>query len=206
MISENQSGFRPRDSCINQLLCITHVIHQSFDDSLEVRAVFLNKSKGFDKEALIFKSKQNGISDKILNVITDFLSFRKQRAVLNGEASPWASIEVSVPQSFIHVPLLFLICINDLSDDLSTTPKLFADDMSLFSIVQNVNTSASHLNKDVRKVSNQAFQWKMRFLILTLVNKPRKLFSLVKSKRHVILPLISITSQSNKSLLKSIWE
>ena len=60
-------------------------------------------------------------------------------------------------------PLLFLIYINDLSDSLSTTAKLFADDTSLYSIVQNVNTSASHLSSDLSKISNWAFQWKMSF-------------------------------------------
>ena len=166
LISKNQSGFRPGDSCINQLLSITHEIYQSFDDSLEVRAVFLDISKAFDKvwhKGLIFKLKQNGISDKILNIITDFLSFRKQQVVLNGQASPWVSIEAGVPQGSILGPLLFLIYINDLSDDLSTTAKLFADDTSLFSIVQNVSTSASHLNNDLSKISNWAFQWKMSF-------------------------------------------
>ena len=42
LISKNQSGFRSGDSCINQLLSITHEIYQSFDDSLEVRAIFLD--------------------------------------------------------------------------------------------------------------------------------------------------------------------
>ena len=166
LISKNQSGFRPGDSCINQLLSITHEIYQSFDDNLEVRAVFLDISKAFDKvwhKGLIFKLKENGISDKILNIITDFLSFRKQRVVLNGQASPWVSIEAGVPQGSILGPLLFLIYINDLSDDLSTTVKLFADDTSLFSIVQNVTTSASHLNNDLSKINNWAFQWKMSF-------------------------------------------
>ena len=77
LISKSQSGFRPGGSCINQLLSITHEIYQSFDDSLEVRAVFLDISKAFDKfrhKGLIFKLKQNGIPDK---VFTDFLSFRK---------------------------------------------------------------------------------------------------------------------------------
>ena len=95
-ISKNESGFRPSDSCINRSLSITHEIYWSFDDSLEVRAVFLDISKAFDKtwhKGLIFKLKQNGISDKILNIITDFLSFRKQCVILNGQASPWASIE-----------------------------------------------------------------------------------------------------------------
>ena len=56
-----------------------------------------------------------------------------------------------------------MIYINDLSDDLSTTAKLFADDASFFSIVQNISTSASHLNNDLSKVSNWAFHWKMSF-------------------------------------------
>ena len=49
LISKNQSGFRTGDSCINKLLSITHEIYQSFDDNLEVRAVFLHISKAFDK-------------------------------------------------------------------------------------------------------------------------------------------------------------
>ena len=164
LISKNQSGFRPGDSCINQLLSITHEIYQSFDDSLEVRAVFLDISKAFDKvwhKGLIFKLKQNGISDKILNIITDFLSFRKQRVVLNGQASHRASIVAGLPQGSIRGS--HVIYINDLSDDLSTTAKLFADDTSLFSIVQNVNTFASHLSSDLSKIRNWAFQWKMGF-------------------------------------------
>ena len=99
----------------------------------------------------------SGISDKILNIVTDFLSFRKQRVVLNGQASPCVNIEGGVPQGSILGPLLFVIYINDLSDDLSTTPKLFADDTSLFFIVQNVYISASHLNNDLSKISNRAF-------------------------------------------------
>ena len=166
LISKNQSGFRPGNSCIIQLLSITHEIYQFFDDNLEVRAVFLDISKAFDKvwhKGLIFKLKENGISDKILNIITDFLSFRKQRVVLNVQASPWVSIKASVPQGSILGPLLFLIYINDLSDDLSTTVKVFADDTSVFSIVQNVSTSANHLNNDLSKINNWAFHWKMSF-------------------------------------------
>ena len=65
LISPNQSGFKPGDSCTNQQLTITHEIYKSFDEGLEVRGVFLDISKAFDKvwhEGLIFKLKQNGIS------------------------------------------------------------------------------------------------------------------------------------------------
>ena len=49
LISQNQSGFKPGDSCVNQLLSITHDIYRSFDDGFDVRSVFLDISKAFDK-------------------------------------------------------------------------------------------------------------------------------------------------------------
>ena len=49
LISHNQSGFKTGDSCMSQLLCITHDIYQSLDDGLETGAVFLDISKAFDK-------------------------------------------------------------------------------------------------------------------------------------------------------------
>ena len=71
---------------------ITYEIYQSFDDNLEVRDIFLDISKSFDKvwyKGLIYKLKQNGKSGNILNIIIDFLSFRKQQVVLNGQVSHW---------------------------------------------------------------------------------------------------------------------
>ena len=71
LISPNQSGFKPGDSCIKQLLAITHEIYKSFDDGFEIKGVFLDISKESDKfrhEGLIFKSKQNGISSPQGNV------------------------------------------------------------------------------------------------------------------------------------------
>ena len=138
LISHNQSGFKPGDSCIDQLLCITHDIYQSLDGGPQARGVFLDISKAFDKvwhEGLLFKLKQNGISGNLLNVITNFLCQRKQRVVLNGQHSSWTNIEAGVPQGSILGPLFFLIYINDLSDGLTSNPKLFAGDTSLFSVI-----------------------------------------------------------------------
>ena len=64
LIFSNQSGFKPGDSCIKQLFSITHKINKSFDNGFEVRGVFLDISKAFDKvwhKDIIFKLKQNGI-------------------------------------------------------------------------------------------------------------------------------------------------
>ena len=139
LISKNKSGFRPGDSCMNQLLITHEIYHQSFDENLKVRSVFLDICKTFDKvwhKGFIFRLEQNRILDKILNIITDFISFRKKKLILNGQASPWVSIEASVSQGSILGPLLFFIYINDLCDNLSTTVKIFADDTSLFNLCE----------------------------------------------------------------------
>ena len=60
-------------------------------------------------------------------------------------------------------PLLFLIYINDLPNGLQSNPKLFADDTSLFSTVQDITTSTVSLNNDLTKISEWAVQWKMNF-------------------------------------------
>ena len=80
LISPNQSEFRPGDSCINQLLAVTHEIYKSFDEGFEVRRVFLNISKAFYKvwhEGFLVKLNQDGISGNFLKLSRNFLSCRK---------------------------------------------------------------------------------------------------------------------------------
>ena len=81
LLSPNQSGFRLGDSCINQLLSINHEILSALDMGLEVRGIFLDISKAFDKvwhDGLISKLRQNGICSEMINILEDFLSDRKQ--------------------------------------------------------------------------------------------------------------------------------
>ena len=85
-LSPSQSGFRSGDSYINQLLSINHEISNAFDKGLEVREIYLDISKAFDKvwhDGLIFKLHQNRVSRDIINISRDFLRNRKQRVVLN---------------------------------------------------------------------------------------------------------------------------
>ena len=111
LISSNQSGFKPDDYCKKQLLFITHKIYRSFDDGYKVRGVFHDISKAFDKvwqNGLIYKLKQNEVSSDLLNLIIDFLDARKQRFVLNGQYSSWASVKAGDPQGSILGLLFFL--------------------------------------------------------------------------------------------------
>ena len=156
LITPKNFVFRPADSCINQFLSITYDIFTSFDNGLEVRGVLLDISKAFNKvwqDGLIYKLKQNGIKDKLLCLLIDFLKNRQQRVVLNGQSSSWTKVNAGVPQGSILGPLLFLIYINDLPNGLQSNPKLFADDTSLYSTVQDITTSTVSLNNDLTKIS-----------------------------------------------------
>ena len=109
LITKNQSGFRPGDSTTNQLLYLVNEIHEAFEDpkSLEVRTVFLDISKAFDKvwhDGLILKLKQNGISDRLIKLFEIYLHNRKQHVVLNGFHSDYSLIEAGVPQGSVLGP------------------------------------------------------------------------------------------------------
>ena len=114
LLTPNQSGFRPGDSTINQLLYITQKIYTAFEEfpSRETRAVFLDISKAFDKvwyEGLVFKLKTYGISGPLLALIVSYLSNRQQRVVLNGKTSVWSYISAGVPHGSVLGPLFFLV-------------------------------------------------------------------------------------------------
>ena len=89
----------------------------------------------------------------MLRLIKDLLSNRKQHVVLNGQCSSWMDVQAGVPQGSLLGPLLFLIFINDLPDNLVSNPKLFADDISLFSTVTDPNVTANQINNDLRNLS-----------------------------------------------------
>ena len=85
-----QSGFIPGDSCVSQLLSITHEIYKSFDcpPPTDMRVTFLDISKAFDKvwhKGLIFKLKTYDTDGKLLKLLKNYLTDRQQRVVLNGQ-------------------------------------------------------------------------------------------------------------------------
>ena len=112
----NQSGFRPGESTINQLLSTAHSIFDAYDyiPPLDVRSVYLDISKAFDAvwyDGLIYKVKRCGVSGQLLSLFQSFLKDRKQRTVLNGQCCSWGIVLAGVLQGSILGPLLFLIYI-----------------------------------------------------------------------------------------------
>ena len=111
VITSLQSGFVPGDSTVNQLVYLYNFFCQSIDSGKEVRAIFCDISKAFDRvwhRGLLIKLEAAGITDNLLSWFNNYLSNRKQRVVLPGASSDWVSIKAGVPQGSILGPLLFL--------------------------------------------------------------------------------------------------
>ena len=82
----------------------------------------------------------------------------KQRLILKGKCSERAAICAGVPQGSVLGPLLFLVYINDLIVNLKCDVKMFADDTSLFTIVEDIGISADELHADLDKIQLWAWQ------------------------------------------------
>ena len=87
ILTSLQSGFMPGDSTVNQLTYLYNAICQALDQGKEVRAVFCDRSKAFDRvwhAGLIHKLQAAEVCESVLNWFKNYLSNRKQRVVLPG--------------------------------------------------------------------------------------------------------------------------
>ena len=159
LLNSCQSGFIKGDSCVNQLLAITQEIHKNLDanPSIDTIGVFFDMSKAFDKvwhDGLIVKLQSYGVQSNFLDLLKNYLSNRKQRVVINGITSSWKHVRSGVPQGSVLGPLLFLIFINDLPDNLVYNPKLFADNVSLNAVMYDKDSCTKNLEEDLILLPN----------------------------------------------------
>ena len=200
-ISENslltpfQSGFIQGDSTTFQLLHTYHSFLEAVDSGKEVRVVFCDISKAFDRvwhKGLLHKLACMGISGSLLQWFQSYLSNRRQRVVLNGVESNWADVLAGVPQGSILGPLLFLIYINDIVNNIRSSIRLFADDTSIYIIIDDPQTAAFILNSDLDTINVWANDWLVDF-------NPTKTTSLLISRRQ--LPIAHPPLEMNNVIL-----
>ena len=156
ILSPLQSGFIPADATTNQLTFLYNTFCQALDSGKEVCVVFCDASKAFDRvwhNGLLCKLRAAGVSGSLLSWFSSYLSERRQRVIIPGTQSDWKHIHGGVPQGSILGPLLFLLYISDIVKNIGSNIRLFADDTSLFIVVDNPNTTAEALNSDLEIIS-----------------------------------------------------
>ena len=183
ILTPHNSGFKKGDSTINQLMHLIHNIYQSLDNDEDICAVFLDASRAFDRiwhDGLLYKLRHIGINGDILAWIKSYLEHRKIKVNLQGATSDTLHITAGVPQGSILGPLLFLIYINDIVDNLYSYPFLYADDTAIIMPIdcENPATSFSLINKDLEQLHKWAEQWYMVY------NPDKTVYMIISNKRN----------------------
>ena len=121
LISNKQAAYIKGDSTIHQLLYIVHKIKSSWTKGDITHGIFLNVKAVFDEvwhKGMIAKLNQINIKGKVLDLFTSYLTNRKQIVVIDGEKNQKRSIKAGILQGSKLGPILFLIYINDITNNI----------------------------------------------------------------------------------------
>ena len=166
IITDKQAAYLKGDSTVSQLLCIVHYIKQNWTYKNITQGLFLDVSAAFDRvwhNGLLAKLSQIGVEGSFLNLIGSYLEGRRQVVVVDGMKSETLEVKAGVPQGSRLGPLLFIIYMNDIIDDIESEILIFADDTSLMACGNDPAETAAQINRDLIKISLWATKWKVCF-------------------------------------------
>ena len=151
LLSEKQSGYRPRHNTQLQLTYLTHNIYKNLDDGRDFTAVYLDISKYFDKiwhQGLLTKCKYEfNIAGRLIDWLTSYLGDRRQRVVIGESISTLKTTNAGCPQGSVLGPLLALMYLNGLANKTTNEILFYADDTSLYAshTPQNIQETQTSL-------------------------------------------------------------
>ncbi len=162
-----QHGFRASHSTESQLITTVDDLATSLNLKRQTDVVILDFSKAFDTvphQRLLAKLKYYGVNSLVVRWISNWLSNRSQRVLVDGESSSDIAVTSGVPQGSVLGPLLFLIYINDIGDTITqgTKIRLFADDCVLYREIISPRDSEI-LQHDLSTLHGWSSKWQMRF-------------------------------------------
>ena len=167
VLSSFQHGFRAQHSCESQLIITVEDLAKNLDNKIQTDVLILDFQKAFDTvphQRLIQKLEFYGIRGNILKWITKWLTSTTQQVVVDGECSASSPVKSGVPQGTVLGPLMFLLYINDITDNLDSNTKirLFADDCLLYRSITTEQDSRV-LQKDLNSLVEWSSKWQMSF-------------------------------------------
>ena len=165
ILSLRQHGFRSGYSCETQLVLAVDDWARSIDRGLCTDVAIFDFSKAFDSvphQRLLVKLQSYGIRGNILAWISSFLANREQRVVVNGSQLSWLPVTSGVPQGTVLGPLLFLLYINDITADMKSDIRLFADDCIPYRTISSGHDQTI-LQEDINTLHSWTKTWQMQF-------------------------------------------
>lgn len=165
LIRDSQHGFTSGKSCLSNLLDFFEEVTKMLDKGESVDLIYLDFAKAFDKVPhcrLLKKLEAHGVAGNVLNWIREWLRNRRQKVCIDGEFSDWADVTSGVPQGSVLGPVLFLIYINDIDENLISKIGKFADDTKLGKSVSSAE-GVQELREDLVKLEKWAYEWQMSF-------------------------------------------
>lgn len=159
-----QHGFRSKRSCETQLIGLVEDLSRNLIQGHQTDLILLDFSKAFDKVnhlKLLYKLHQHGIQNNTLQWVKSFLIGRRQSVLVNGEKSDEVPVTSGVPQGSVLGPLLFLLYINDLPENIISQVRLFADDTAIYITVNNNRDQT--LQEDLNRLQKWEHTWDMEF-------------------------------------------
>ena len=166
LITPYQHGFtKGKKSCLTNLLTALNDWTSSLDNGFGTDVIYLDFQKAFDTVPhyrLIKKLDAYGIKSTLLLWIKDFLNGRLQQVVLNGLASRTFTVSSGVPQGSVLGPLLFLLYVNDIPEQIECNISMFADDAKIYTAVKDIADSR-RLQADLDLLAQWAKDWLLRF-------------------------------------------
>ena len=167
-IKPNQHGFLPLKSCESQLIPFTDSLARCLNEGSRTDIIYFDFAKAFDSvnhDIILGKLKnQYGINGLLLKFFVEYLSGRVQRVAIGNELSDELPVSSGVPQGSILGPLLFVLFINDIGNDINEGSNLllYADDTKLFREINN-SQDCLLLQQDINTLNDWATANKMKF-------------------------------------------
>lgn len=158
-----QHGFRRGFSTNTQLVEIIHDFAAAINEGKQTDVIFMDFRKAFDKVShnkLLHKLSYILQNNKLLAWIKSYLTNRRQFVTLNSASSDKVPVDSGVPQGSVLGPLLFLLYINDIVDQISVGIRLYADDCVLYEKISSVDDQI-RLNDAFKSIVTWCNDWQM---------------------------------------------
>ena len=161
----HQFGYLKWKSSLAKLLSRYHHWCLTRNSSKATDVIFLDLSKAFDRvphECLLHKLDRHGIDNPLLLWFINSLKNRQQRVTIRGTYSNWSPVTPGVSQGTIPGPPLFLLNVNDISNVVTSSIKMFADDTKIYREINNAEDTLA-LQWDLDFLENWTRSWKVKF-------------------------------------------